>query len=114
MTAERAFSSATGVRAAGGAALACAVMLGAAACAAPLADPAPPRVAHDAMFRGGPEREGRYAPLAGRTLAGLQWRFMTEGDVVSTPVVAGSLVYVGSGDGRLYALDRAAGTLRWS
>lgn len=66
------------------------------------------------MFRGGPAHDGRYAPLAGGALAGLQWRFMTEGDVVSTPVVAGSLVYVGSGDGRLYALDRTSGALRWS
>ena len=66
------------------------------------------------MFRGGPARQGRYEPLSGRALAGVQWRFMTEGDVVSTPVVAGSTVYVGSGDGRLYALDRTSGAPRWS
>ena len=52
----------------------------------------------------------------------LLWRYDT-GDVVrSSPVVglappgdpAGHIVYVGSGDGRLYALDAADGRRRWS
>ena len=63
-----------------------------------------------AMFRGGATRSGVYAAPPGKELAGLQWRFLTEGDVVSSPTVVGQTVYVGSGDGRLYALDRAAGT----
>ena len=67
-----------------------------------------------AMFRGGPARTGVYEDAgSGRTLAGLQWRTMTGGDVISSPVVAGDVVYVGSGDGFLYALDRATGDLRW-
>jgi len=52
----------------------------------------------------------------------LNWRYDT-GDVVrSSPVIglapagdsAGHIVYVGSGDGRLYALDAATGQRRWS
>ena len=67
-----------------------------------------------AMFRGGPTRNGVYAASAGPALAGLQWRFMTEGDVVSSPTVLGQTVYVGSGDGRLYALDRGTGARKWA
>src|SRR6185295_19272730 len=67
-----------------------------------------------AMFRGGAARNGVYAASAGQALAGLQWRFVTEGDVMSSPTVLGQTVYVGSGDGRLYALDRTAGTKKWA
>ena len=67
-----------------------------------------------AMFRGDAAHTGVYAPAKGQALAGLQWRFMTEGDVISSPAVVGQTVYVGSGDGRLYALDRTTGTRRWA
>src|SRR4051812_8840597 len=63
-----------------------------------------------AMFRGGATRNGVYGASPGQSLAGLQWRFMTDGDVISSPTVLGQTVYVGSGDGHLYALDRTAGT----
>ena len=68
-----------------------------------------------AMFRGNATRSGIYAaPSAGTSLVGLQWRFLTEGDVISSPVVLGQTVYVGSGDGRLYALELATGTRKWA
>ena len=66
------------------------------------------------MFRGGPSRTGVYPASPGSALVGLQWRFMTDGDVISSPTVVGRTVYVGSGDGRLYALDRSAGTRKWA
>jgi outer membrane protein assembly factor BamB len=67
-----------------------------------------------AMFRGGPARTGVYDRAAsGRALLGVQWRFVTEGDVIGSPAVAGDVVYVGSGDGNLYALDRVTGAVRW-
>ena len=62
-----------------------------------------------AMFRGNAARTGVYPASGGTSLVGLQWRFMTEGDVVSSPAVHGSTVYVGSGDGRLYALELETG-----
>jgi hypothetical protein len=43
----------------------------------------------------------------------VQWRVQTGGPVQSTPVVANGTVYVGSGDGHLYALDARAGAERW-
>jgi outer membrane protein assembly factor BamB len=65
-----------------------------------------------AMFRGGPAHTGVY-PGGSRAFAGLAWRVMTGGQVISTPVVAGTMLYVGSGDGKLYALDRRTGLERW-
>src|SRR6476469_288085 len=67
-----------------------------------------------AMFRGNATHTGVYSASPGQSLAGLQWRFMTEGDVVSSPTVLGQTVYVGSGDGRLYALDRTTGMRKWA
>jgi outer membrane protein assembly factor BamB len=66
------------------------------------------------MFRGGPARTGVYdRAVSGRALLGVQWRFMTDGDVIGSPAVAGDIAFIGSGDGVMYALDRATGALRW-
>jgi eukaryotic-like serine/threonine-protein kinase len=65
------------------------------------------------MFRGGPAHTGVYAS-ASPTLASLAWKFKTAGRVISSPVVAGSSVYVGSTDGKVYAIDRDAGAQRWT
>lgn len=70
------------------------------------------------MFRGDASHSAVY-PLdspaqEGRNLVGLQWRFATEGDGISSPVVVGDRVYAGSGDGHLYALDRLTGATIWT
>lgn len=76
---------------------------------------APPTDAPGAtMFRGDAARTGAFAAAPSQDLAGIQWRVVTEGDVISSPVVAGGVVYVGSGDGSLRALDRRTGATRWS
>jgi eukaryotic-like serine/threonine-protein kinase len=52
-----------------------------------------------------------------RGLHGMQPRQQTFADpydvFLSSPLVVGGTVYVGSGDGHLYALDAASGDLRW-
>ena len=93
-------------------ALALAVLVSLPACREGQAQAAPAQ--DSSMFRGGPSRTGVYSASPGSALVGLQWRFMTDGDVISSPTVAGQTVYVGSGDGRLYALDRTAGTRKWA
>jgi outer membrane protein assembly factor BamB len=64
------------------------------------------------MFRGGPEHLGIYEST-NPSLGVVAWKFKTSGRVVSSPVVVGDAVYVGSTDGNLYAVNRADGTLRW-
>lgn len=41
------------------------------------------------------------------------WQFKTDGQVVSSPVVSDGVVYVGSEDHRLYALDAETGLAKW-
>jgi outer membrane protein assembly factor BamB len=78
-------------------------------CTAAAAAQSPP----PAMFRGDPAHTGVYPDAGARQFAGLAWRFTIDGAIISTPVVSGSVVYVGGGDGRLYAIDRATGRERW-
>ncbi|HTE44085.1 MAG TPA: PQQ-binding-like beta-propeller repeat protein [Gemmatimonadaceae bacterium] len=67
----------------------------------------------DAMFRGGPAHAGVYAGAGLPAYSGLQWRAQTGGPVRSTPTVAGMSIYVGSGDGNLYAFDSKTGDVKW-
>ncbi len=66
-----------------------------------------------AMFRGDAAHLGRYSG-GGSSIVGLQWRVPTNGEVTSSPAVVGGTVYVGSGDGRLRALDRLTGHTKWT
>jgi len=53
-------------------------------------------------------------PGCGRiSTAQLKWRFQTEGGIISSPAVADGVVYVGSSDNSLYAVDAAGGELKW-
>lgn len=47
------------------------------------------------------------------TLETLAWKFKTKGRVISSPLVVGDVVYVGSTDGGMYAVNRKDGTQRW-
>jgi outer membrane protein assembly factor BamB len=65
------------------------------------------------MFRGGPERTGLYPGGGVDGFAGVMWRFQTRGAVRSSPTVADNVVFVGSTDGRMYALDATRGDELW-
>ncbi len=43
----------------------------------------------------------------------LLWSYATEKPVPSSPAISGGVVYVGSEDGNVYALDAATGNLKW-
>lgn len=67
-----------------------------------------------ASFRGGPAHAGVYDGPAPTSIDRVRWRVRTEGLVIGSPAVANGVVYVGSTDGRLYALDAATGRQRWT
>jgi eukaryotic-like serine/threonine-protein kinase len=71
----------------------------------------PPRPV--AMFRGDPEHTGHSAAEFFEGQGGVRWRVRTGGAVRSSPAVTATRVFVGSGDGFLYAIDRAAGRVIW-
>ncbi len=74
---------------------------------------AAPAVAQPAMFRGGPGHTGEYRTRGVPAFGGLQWRVQTNGPVRSSPVLAGANIYIGSGDGNVYAIAARTGVVRW-
>jgi outer membrane protein assembly factor BamB len=66
-----------------------------------------------AMFRGNPARTGEQPGPNPSGPATLLWRFPTGDAIVSSPAVVGDLVFVGSLDGLLYAINAATGQVRW-
>jgi outer membrane protein assembly factor BamB len=65
------------------------------------------------MFRGDPAHSGIYTGNGVPKLNGVKWKFQTGGEVVSSPAIVDGVVYVGSNDGKLYAIDEAKGSLKW-
>lgn len=65
------------------------------------------------MFRGDAAHSGVSGAPLFRGQGGVVWRYHTGGAVRSSPAVTATAVYVGSGDGNLYAIDRHTGKLRW-
>lgn len=83
------------------------------------------QVARSALFPFGgiqtPATDGTYVYVAasdnivGLKLSGSQvWKRDTDGAVQVPPMVDGDTVYVGTGSGSLYALDRKTGTVLWT
>lgn len=72
-----------------------------------------PAAAQDAMFRGNPQHTGVYPGPAVPRFTKIKWQFHTNGQVLSSPAIAGGTLYVGSSDHNLYALDAATGAFRW-
>lgn len=66
-----------------------------------------------AMFRGGPEHSGVYDSSTAPTLETVAWRFKTGGKILSSPLVKGGTVFIGSADRHLYAVDKSSGAQKW-
>jgi outer membrane protein assembly factor BamB len=66
-----------------------------------------------AQFHGGPDRRGAYDTPTVSKPSGMLWHFATRGPVWSSPVVLDGVVYVGSDDHHLYALDAKSGAEIW-
>jgi outer membrane protein assembly factor BamB len=69
-------------------------------------------VAQSPMFRGSPDHRGVYDSPA-PSLRTVVWKFKTAGRVIASPAVVGDVIYVGSTDGALYAVNKADGSQRW-
>ena len=66
-----------------------------------------------AMFRRDLGNTGAAGSAGSAPRGTVKWTFPTGGAVHSSPAVVDGTVYVGSRDGRLYALDAATGAKRW-
>lgn len=65
------------------------------------------------MFRGNLAHTGVYSAVGVQKFNTVKWRFQTGGRVISSPAVVNGMVYVGSTDKNLYALDLESGVLKW-
>lgn len=66
------------------------------------------------MFRGDAAHSGAVASAGPKTLKGVKWTAKTGGPVVSSPVLAGGTLYIGSDDKSLRAIDPATGAEKWA
>ena len=64
-------------------------------------------------FRGNLQHSGIYDASGVPTLNGVKWTFKGAGQLIASPTVDGSTVYIGSTAGLFYALDRNSGNQRW-
>ena len=65
------------------------------------------------MFAASPAHTGVYASNNYSSLGDVKWKFKTGGKVFSSPVVYNNVLYVGSEDHNLYAIDKVTGKLLW-
>ena len=73
----------------------------------------PLRSSGTSMFRGDLQHTGVYDARGVPELHGVKWKFKTGGRVYSSPAVADGVVFVGSTDGNLYAVDASTGAQKW-
>ncbi|HWY41989.1 MAG TPA: PQQ-binding-like beta-propeller repeat protein [Candidatus Sulfotelmatobacter sp.] len=69
--------------------------------------------AQDALFHSNPARTGLFNAPGVPEFHKVKWQFRAKGPVLSSPVVSGDTVYVGSSDHNFYALDLVAGAMKW-
>ena len=70
-------------------------------------------ISAQATFHGNVARTGVYEGAGPRQLDKIKWTFKTGGPIVGSPAVAGGVVYTGSEDGALYAVDQETGQQKW-
>ena len=64
-------------------------------------------------FHGNPSNTGFYSGEETNVKGKLKWKFETRDDVSSSPVVYKGMVYCGSDDNNLYAIDAQTGKEKW-
>jgi eukaryotic-like serine/threonine-protein kinase len=65
-------------------------------------------------FRGDLAHSGVYAGEVAPQLTHVKWSVPTGGFVIGSPAVVNGVAYIGSADGRLYAIDAERGTVKWT
>jgi len=66
-----------------------------------------------ATFHGNIARTGVYETSGPAQLRGAKWTFKTDGPIIGSPAVANGVVFIGSIDGNVYAVDQETGKQKW-
>ena len=82
---------------------------------APTATSVPPASNPDiVLFRGNAQRTGVYETASLQNQPQVKWRTEINSTWLMPPMLADEILYTGSGDGTLYALDAETGEQLWS
>ena len=65
-------------------------------------------------FHGNVARTGAYEKPGPTRFGGVKWAFKAGGAIVTSPAVADGVVYIGSLDGHLYAVEQDTGKEKWN
>jgi len=65
------------------------------------------------QFHNGVDRTGAFQTKGVPAIRGLLWKFMTSGEVWSSPILADGIIYIGSDDMTFYAVDAQTGQEKW-
>jgi outer membrane protein assembly factor BamB len=65
------------------------------------------------MFRGNSQHTGVYEAAGVTKFNKVKWKFHTGGMVIGSPAAVQGVIYVGSTDGNLYAIDSESGQQKW-
>ena len=71
------------------------------------------RCKDDVMFRGNLERTGVFKTKGLNKLNEIKWQFKTGGEINSSPAISDGVVYFGSEDSYLYAVNIKTGQEKW-
>jgi outer membrane protein assembly factor BamB len=72
-----------------------------------------PVVAQEGMFRGNPQHTGVYGEAGVPQFTKIKWQFHAKGQILSSPTIAGDILYVGCSDHFFYAIHLADGAVAW-
>src|ERR1051325_3149387 len=72
-----------------------------------------PTAMAQSTFHGDAARTGVYPAAGPQQLNGTKWTFKTDGPIIGSPAIANGVVYNGSTDGNMYALDQETGKQKW-
>ena len=64
-------------------------------------------------FHGNNTHTGNFDSPALRELKGIKWKFKAEAPIIGSPAISNGVVFVGSADSFLYAIDRETGQQKW-
>src|ERR1035437_3518412 len=68
---------------------------------------------NNAMFRGNEQHTGIYNASGPEKFNRVKWKFKTGGRIFSSPSIVNGVVYFGSNDSCLYAVNASSGALKW-
>lgn len=71
------------------------------------------KLIENGMFMNNNQHTGNYESPSVTSKPDLLWKVKTGGQVTSSPVLANGIVYIGSEDHKLYAIDATTGLIKW-